>query len=65
MHGILVGAVFGTSVLACVGVWRGVQTWRNSTRRPPLWMICIQVGVQAAIAIAAFIFGVWFLLAGE
>jgi hypothetical protein len=64
MHGILVGAVFGMAVLAFVGAWRGVQAWRNSKRRPAMWIVAIQVGIQLAIGLAAFVFGVWFLVVG-
>jgi hypothetical protein len=65
MHGMLVGAVFGMAVIACVGAWRSVQYWRNSKRRPPVWVLYLQVGAQLLIALVAAAFGVWFLVFGE
>jgi hypothetical protein len=65
MHGILTGAVFGMTLIAFVGAWRSIQNWRGSKRRPPLWVLCIQVGAQVALGATALAFGIWFLVEGE
>lgn len=62
MHGILVGAVFGMALIAFVGARRSVQYWRNSKRRPPVWVLYLQVGAQGLIGLTALVFGIWFLL---
>jgi len=65
MHGILSGALLGMGVIAFVGVYRSLQNWKNSKRRPPVWVLGIQLVAQAAIGLTSIVFALWFMFAGE
>jgi len=60
--GILIGAVFGMAVIAFLGAWRSVLTWRRSTSRPAVMVVWIQAGFQVVIGLACIIVGIWLLL---
>jgi phosphate/sulfate permease len=65
MHGLVVGAILGVGAIAFVGAYRSVNNWKTSSRRPPAWVIAIQVGLQIALGITAAMFAIYFMLFGE
>ena len=64
MDGIIIGAILGVAFMAFLGAARSVRNWKSTTRRPPAWVLGIQVGLQVVLGIVALIFAIYFLIAG-
>jgi hypothetical protein len=64
MHGVIVGAILGIAFIAFVGAGRSVRNWKASKKRPPVWLLGLQVGLQVALGIVAAAFALYFMLAG-
>ncbi|MCZ7607253.1 MAG: hypothetical protein M5U25_14525 [Planctomycetota bacterium] len=65
MHGLVVGAILGVAAIAFIGAWRSINNWKTSSRRPPAWVLVIQVGLQIALGVTAAVFAIYFMLFGE
>jgi hypothetical protein len=64
MHGVIVGAILGVAFMGFMGAYRSVRNWSNSKRRPPVWVLAVQVGLQAALGLVALIYAIYFMVAG-
>jgi hypothetical protein len=65
MHGLVSGAILGVAAIAFMGAYRSVSNWNNSAKRPPGWVLAIQVGLQVALGITAAIFALFVMFVGE
>ena len=45
-------------------VYRSLQNWKTSKRRPPVWVLGLQLVLQAAIGLTSVVAGFWFMFAG-
>ncbi|MCA8917807.1 MAG: hypothetical protein KDB68_16580 [Planctomycetes bacterium] len=64
MHGIISGAILGVAVIAFIGVYRSIGNWKTTKRRPPGWVLGIQVGLQLLLGFVALFFALWIMFVG-
>lgn len=65
MHGMVLGAILGVAAIAFMGAYRSIDNWKNTRRRPPVWVLGLQVGLQVLLGLISLIFGLWIMLFGE
>ncbi|MCB9893186.1 MAG: hypothetical protein H6839_01905 [Planctomycetes bacterium] len=65
MHGLIVGAILGVAFMGFMGAYRSVRTWKSVKRRPPVWVLGIQVGLQVALGVVALVYAIYFMIGGE
>ena len=64
MHGLIVGAILGVAFMGFMGAYRSVRNWKATKRRPPVWVLAIQVGLQAALGLVSLTYAIYFMVAG-